>query len=121
MEVARNAPVAGGGLPLVVVSHGNGGGPQSHADLALALASAGYVVAAPMHTGDNFFDQSAAGQVVAQLFSHCNANRWWNPCVTATTTADTGATMIAECRAPKRIGAKRAGYAYPYLILPGAG
>ena len=67
MEVARNAPVAGGGLPLVVVSHGNGGGPQSHADLALGLASAGYVVAAPMHTGDNFLDQSAGGS--ASIFS----------------------------------------------------
>lgn len=67
MEVAQNAPVAGRGLPLVVMSHGNGSGLQSHADLALALASAGYVVAAPMHTGDNFLDQSAAGSV--NLFS----------------------------------------------------
>jgi predicted dienelactone hydrolase len=64
MNVARDAPIAGRDLPLVVISHGNGGGPQSHADLALALASAGYVVAAPMHTGDNFADQSAAGAVV---------------------------------------------------------
>ena len=47
MDVARDAPVAGRDLPLVVISHGNGGGLQSHADLALALASAGYVVAAP--------------------------------------------------------------------------
>ena len=67
MDVARDAPIAGRGLPLVVMSHGNGGGLQSHADLALALASAGYVVAAPMHTGDNFLDQSAAGSV--NLFS----------------------------------------------------
>jgi predicted dienelactone hydrolase len=48
-------------LPLVVISHGNGGGPFGHADLALALANAGYVVAAPMHTGDNYADQSAVG------------------------------------------------------------
>lgn len=52
---------------MVVISHGNGGGLQSHADLALALASAGYVVAAPMHAGDNFADQSAAG--AATLYS----------------------------------------------------
>lgn len=58
MEVAADAPVAGRELPLVVLSHGNGGGIGSHADLALALASAGYVVAAPMHPGDNFRDQS---------------------------------------------------------------
>lgn len=63
MSVARDAPIARGDLPLVVISHGNGGGPASHADLALALANAGYVVAAPMHTGDNYADQSLAGSV----------------------------------------------------------
>ncbi|PWF42426.1 alpha/beta hydrolase family protein [Massilia glaciei] len=61
MDVARNAPVAGRALPLVVISHGNGGGPLGHADLAMALANAGYVVAAPMHIGDNVADQSAVG------------------------------------------------------------
>ncbi|UVW27076.1 prolyl oligopeptidase family serine peptidase [Massilia sp. H6] len=61
MNVARDAPVAGRNLPLVVISHGNAGGPGSHADLALALAGAGHVVAAPMHPGDNHADQSAAG------------------------------------------------------------
>lgn len=63
LEVASDAPVAGSQLPLVVLSHGNSGGPGSHADLALALASAGYVVAAPLHLGDNYVDQSAAGTV----------------------------------------------------------
>lgn len=61
MDVAADAPVSGTGLPLVVISHGNGGGPGSHADLAMALAGAGYVVAAPMHTGDNFADQAGVG------------------------------------------------------------
>ena len=59
MDVARDAPVAGSALPLVVISHGNGGGPFSHADLALELAGHGFVVAAPMHPGDNFADQRA--------------------------------------------------------------
>jgi|UPI0006858F79 predicted dienelactone hydrolase len=63
MAVARDAPVSGRNLPLVVISHGNAGGPGSHADLALALSDAGYVVAAPMHPGDNHIDQSAAGTV----------------------------------------------------------
>ena len=63
MDVARDAPISGSELPLVVISHGNGGGPASHADLALALASAGYIVATPMHTGDNYADQSAVGSV----------------------------------------------------------
>ena len=61
MTVAQDAPISGRDLPLVVISHGNGGAPGSHADLALALANAGYVVAAPMHTGDNYSDQSAVG------------------------------------------------------------
>jgi predicted dienelactone hydrolase len=59
MEVAHDAPVAGQALPLVMISHGNGGGPFSHADLVLALAGQGFVVAAPMHEGDNFADQRA--------------------------------------------------------------
>jgi predicted dienelactone hydrolase len=63
MDVAPDAAVSGKNLPLVVISHGNGGGPASHADLALSLANAGYVVAAPMHTGDNYADQSAAGSI----------------------------------------------------------
>ena len=63
MDVARNAPVSGSDLPLVAISHGNGGGPASHVDLALALADAGYVVAAPMHSGDNYADQSSVGSV----------------------------------------------------------
>jgi predicted dienelactone hydrolase len=63
MDVAANGPISGRDLPLVVISHGNGGGIGSHADLALALAAAGYVVAAAMHTGDNYADQSAVGSV----------------------------------------------------------
>ena len=63
MRVAPNATISGQALPLIVISHGNGGGPGSHADLALALASAGYVVAAPLHTGDNYADQSAVGSL----------------------------------------------------------
>lgn len=59
----RNAPPTGTQWPLVVISHGNGGGSVSHADLAMALAGAGYLVAAPMHSGDNYADQSAAGSV----------------------------------------------------------
>jgi predicted dienelactone hydrolase len=63
MDVARNAPISGGALPLVIISHGNGGGSASHADLALALANAGYIVVAPMHSGDNYADQSIVGSV----------------------------------------------------------
>jgi predicted dienelactone hydrolase len=63
ISVARDGPIAGRGLPLVVISHGNGAGPGSHVDLALALAERGFVVAAPMHTGDNYADESALRSV----------------------------------------------------------
>ena len=62
-SVARDAAPDGRGLPLVVVSHGNGGGWASHADTGYALASAGFVVAALTHTGDNYRDQSLAVDV----------------------------------------------------------
>ena len=58
---AAGAPVAGAHLPLVVISHGTGGAPVSHLDTAIALAEAGFVVAAPMHVGDNFQDSSEVG------------------------------------------------------------
>lgn len=67
MNVAQDGAISGRDLPLVLISHGNGGGALSHVDLALALANAGYIVAAPMHTGDNYTDQSKLGSV--SLFS----------------------------------------------------
>jgi predicted dienelactone hydrolase len=77
LSVAPDGPLKGKQLPLIVISHGNGGSVASHADLAMALADAGYVVAAPMHPGDNFQDRSAlakpnffakrAGQVQATI------------------------------------------------------
>ena len=56
--VAPLAAVAGSGLPLVVLSHGGGGGYESHYDTALSLARAGFVVAAVSHAGDTHNDQS---------------------------------------------------------------
>lgn len=58
--VAAGAPFKGGRLPLVVMSHGNGGFFGSHYDTAIALAEAGFVAAALTHTGDNYRDQSRA-------------------------------------------------------------
>lgn len=58
--VAAGAPVAGEALPLIVMSHGNGGFFGGHADTAQALAEAGFVVAALTHPGDNYRDQSRA-------------------------------------------------------------
>ena len=61
IRLARGGAVAGDHLPVVVMSHGTGGGSLSHLDTALALAEAGYLVAAPQHRGDNFQDDSAVG------------------------------------------------------------
>lgn len=58
--VAAGAPVTGEHLPLIVMSHGNGGFFGGHADTAQALAEAGFVVAALTHPGDNYRDQSRA-------------------------------------------------------------
>lgn len=59
--VARDAPVAGTSLPLVLMSHGTGGLASSHADTASALAAEGFVVAGVNHRGDNAFDDSRVG------------------------------------------------------------
>ena len=55
---AFGAPIAGAAHPLVVISHGSGGSGLGHYDTAMALAAAGFVVAAVTHPGDNYQDQS---------------------------------------------------------------
>lgn len=60
-NVAVDSPISGDGLPLVLISHGTSGSLASHYDTAIALAQAGFVVAALTHTGDNSDDQSYTG------------------------------------------------------------
>jgi predicted dienelactone hydrolase len=60
--VVVNGPIRGRDLPLIVMSHGVSGSGFSDYNVALALANAGYVVAAVTHPGDNYQDQSAAGK-----------------------------------------------------------
>jgi predicted dienelactone hydrolase len=47
----RDAPMAEGRFPLVVVSHGSGGNAANLSWLATALAEQGFIVAAPNHPG----------------------------------------------------------------------
>jgi predicted dienelactone hydrolase len=61
--VATGGEVAGRGLPLIVMSHSTGGSLADHHDTALALAEAGFVVAAVTHTGDNYRDKSAFARI----------------------------------------------------------
>jgi len=61
LTVAEQAqPVRGNGR-LVVISHGSGGAPWVHADLARSLVEAGFVVALPEHHADNYRDTSNPG------------------------------------------------------------
>jgi predicted dienelactone hydrolase len=57
--VATGGTIVGRGLSLIVMSHGSGGSFEGHYDTALALAEAGFVVAAVTHAGDNYRDPSA--------------------------------------------------------------
>ncbi len=59
--VATDAAIRGHGLALVLLSHGSGGNLANHVDTALALAEAGFVVAALSHKGDSTDDLSLSG------------------------------------------------------------
>ncbi len=54
---AMAADAAPGRFPLVVYSHGSGGIRFNHSDFTETLASHGYVVVAPDHTGNTAVDQ----------------------------------------------------------------
>jgi predicted dienelactone hydrolase len=56
--VAKDCPIIGDKLSLVVISHGRGGSFLDHSDTAEALANAGFVVAAISHPGDNAVDKT---------------------------------------------------------------
>ena len=58
MAAAKDCPVTGEKLPLVVISHGKGGTFIGHHDTAETLADAGFVVVAISHPGDNALDRS---------------------------------------------------------------
>ena len=67
LDVAINSEPEAGAHPFIVISHGTGGSNLGHHDTAIYLARHGFVVATPMHPGDNFQDTSAYG-TDAQLF-----------------------------------------------------
>lgn len=60
LRAARDAKVADGSHPLVVLSHGYGGSWRNLNWLAGELVHQGYVVAAPDHPGTTTFDRSPA-------------------------------------------------------------
>jgi len=60
-DVARNAAISIGNFPLVVMSHGSGGTRFGHCKTAEFLAQNGFMVLAPEHPFNNFFDDSGVG------------------------------------------------------------
>jgi predicted dienelactone hydrolase len=66
LNVARDAQPLAKIHRLVVLSHGSGGSATSDHGIASALSRAGYVVAQPLHAGDNFRDASKAGPAAFQ-------------------------------------------------------
>ena len=60
-QLARDGVPRRGNGRLIVISHGSGGAPWVHADLARALVEDGFVVAMPTHRGDNYEDHSTPG------------------------------------------------------------
>lgn len=61
LRLARDAAPKAGNGRLVLISHGSGGSPWVHADLARRLVEAGFVVAMPEHWADNYKDPSRPG------------------------------------------------------------
>lgn len=60
-SLAPNATPSPGPHPLVVISHGSGGSPWVHVDLARTLVDNGFVVVMPEHHQDNYKDFSNPG------------------------------------------------------------
>ncbi|UJW79016.1 alpha/beta hydrolase family protein [Hydrogenophaga sp. SL48] len=63
IDVARNAAPLNQRQRLIVISHGTGGSAIADHALAATLARAGFVVAQPLHAGDNYKDTRDAGPV----------------------------------------------------------
>src|SRR5260221_12480749 len=54
IEASRDAAIATGArFPVVLLSHGSGGSPLGHRDLAMGLARDGFIVVAPTHIADS--------------------------------------------------------------------
>ena len=113
INATRNAPPEPGRHPLVLLSHGSGGGEFGHADLAEALAQRGYVVAAPRHLGDSHDQPEGQGSDVQLI------GRPWQ----AVATLD---AVLADARLAPAIDAQRIGMAgfsaggYTALVMAGA-
>jgi predicted dienelactone hydrolase len=60
LNVRVDAPIAPGRFPLVLISHGSGGGPLLHRTVSLHLARSGCIVASLKHRGNSLGDDALA-------------------------------------------------------------
>lgn len=87
IDVALNAPPRQAVHRLVVISHGTGGSALPDHALVRSLVMTGFVVAQPLHRGDNFKDVSRAGPLafesrpneVRQTIDALAASPVWGP------------------------------------------
>lgn len=110
---SRDCPVSGEKLPLVVISHGHGGGSLNHHDTAEALADAGFIVVALNHPGDNFSDSSRSADISVMVERPTDIRRLIDYMLTVST--------YAAKIDPRRVGFfgfSRGGYTG--LVLAGA-
>ncbi|ACY18294.1 alpha/beta hydrolase family protein [Haliangium ochraceum] len=68
LDAVADAPMRGERVPLVLLSHGNGGSPWTHHGLIAHLARAGFAVALVEHIGNSRSDNSLAG--TAEILAH---------------------------------------------------
>jgi predicted dienelactone hydrolase len=109
----KDCPINGDSLPLVVVSHGDGGQFWNQHDTAETLADAGFVVAAINHPGDTFFDMSRIADLAEYVERPTDIKRLIDFTL--------GASPAASNIDPQRIGVF--GYSaggYTALVLIGA-
>lgn len=67
LHAMREALPIPGAKALVIISHGHGGSDLGHHDLAVYLASHGFVAATLQHPKDNFIDDSGDGHPVVMI------------------------------------------------------
>jgi len=60
-QLASQGTAVRGNSRLIIISHGSGGSPWVHANLAQTLVADGFVVAIPEHRGDNYKAHSTPG------------------------------------------------------------
>jgi predicted dienelactone hydrolase len=87
IEAAINAPAPLKKHALVVISHGTGGSAIADHALASALALGGFVVAQPLHPGDNYLDSKDSGPIsferrphdILRIINALEADPYWAP------------------------------------------